>query len=343
MAFVPNKVHLVGSVALNSVQEVLSTAGKLLGRRLDRIPDGEPGGRRHWIAWQLPVLRASPYLAPAAGESARDSRLCLAAGVKPEDVQFGELGYAREARPGYQDFLDAKKAGDIPTDTKFQVALPTPLAVISSYCVGEDLLAIERPYEKAMLKEVAAIAAAIPHDELCIQWDICLEMIMWDGQSTQYTPRQFEDVRLEVVSRIKRLAAEVPADVELGLHLCYGDRDAKHFVEPRDAAKMTELANALSNAITRKIAYIHMPAPINRMDEDYFKPFAELRLHPETQIFLGLVHADGPEATRARIAVANNYVPRFGIATECGIARKRTPELVRSLLELHAHVSEEPY
>jgi methionine synthase II (cobalamin-independent) len=145
------------------------------------------------------------------------------------------------------------------------------------------------------------------------------------------------------MSRIERLAAAVPADVELGLHLCYGDRDAKHFVDPLDAAKMTEFANALSNAIARNIAYIHMPVPIDRMDDEFFKPFAGLRLHPETQVFLGLVHADGPEATRARIALANKYVPRFGIATECGIARKRSPELVRALLEIHAHVSEEPH
>ena len=343
MTFVPNKVHLVGSVALDSAQEVLSTAGKLLGRRLDRIPDGEPGGRRHWIAWQLPVLRASPYLMVAGETPAGGSSLCLANGVKPDDVQFGELGYAREARPGYEDFLAAKKAGDISADTKFQVALPTPLAVISSYCAGEDLLTIERPYEKAMLNEVAAIVAAIPNDELCIQWDICHEMIMWDGQTTQWTPRQFADPRLEVISRVKRLAAAVPERVELGLHLCYGDRDAKHFVDPRDTEKMTEFANVLSTAVARKIAYIHMPVPIDRVDEAYFKPLAGLHLHPETQVFLGLVHSDGPQATRARIAAANKYVPRFGIATECGIARKRTPALVRSLLEIHAQVSDEPH
>lgn len=343
MVFVPNKVHLVGSVALNSVQEVFSTAGKLFGRRLDRIPDGEPGGRRHWIAWQLPVLRASPYLEAVTDTPAGGSKLRVAQDMNINKLEFGELGYAREARPGYQDFLDAKRAGDISPDTRFQVALPTPLAVISTYCVEEDLLAIERPYEKAMLREVATIAAAIPHDDLCIQWDICQEMVMWDGQTTKYTPRQFTDFRPEIMSRIERLAAAVPADVELGLHLCYGDRDAKHFVDPIDAAKMTEFANALSRAITRKIAYIHMPVPIDRLDEEFFKPLAGLRLHPETQIFLGLVHSDGPEATKARIAAANKYVPRFGIATECGIARKRTPELVRSLLEVHAHVSDEPH
>ena len=36
-------VHLVGSIALDSVEEVLSTVGPLLGKRLKRIPDGEVG------------------------------------------------------------------------------------------------------------------------------------------------------------------------------------------------------------------------------------------------------------------------------------------------------------
>ena len=35
-------------------------------------------------------------------------------------------------------------------------------------------------------------------------------------------------------------------------------------------------------------------------------------------------------------------VPRHVIATECGIARQRTPELVRRLLEIHAGASNEP-
>jgi len=55
-------VHLVGSVALDSAQDVFSTAGKLLGPYLERVPDGEPGGRRLWISWQIPLLRANPSL-----------------------------------------------------------------------------------------------------------------------------------------------------------------------------------------------------------------------------------------------------------------------------------------
>ncbi|MFZ1923003.1 MAG: hypothetical protein WAU57_15340, partial [Xanthobacteraceae bacterium] len=57
-------VHLVGSIGLDTVDEVFATVGKLLGPHLRRIPDGEVGGRRLWISWQYPLLRASPLLRP---------------------------------------------------------------------------------------------------------------------------------------------------------------------------------------------------------------------------------------------------------------------------------------
>src|ERR1700754_1497649 len=58
------KVHLVGSIGLDTVEEIFRTVGTLLGPHLARVPDGEVGGRRLWISWQYPLLRASPYLRP---------------------------------------------------------------------------------------------------------------------------------------------------------------------------------------------------------------------------------------------------------------------------------------
>ena len=344
--FVPTKVLLVGSVALDTVQEVFHVAGKLLGRRLARIPDGEPGGRRAWISWQYPLLRSNVFLtvsselSPVAG---RFPQLCIADDVDQEDVRFGELGYAREARASYLDFLNSRGAGDIASTARFQVCLPTPLAVISAFCRGKDMLAIERAYERAMIDEVIALCKAIPVNDLCIQWDVCNELLMWDGQMPAMVPASFTNLEQELPPRVARLVNAVPSGVECGMHLCYGDFDGKHFAEPRDAGKMTEFANAIVDKATRPIGYIHMPVPITRNDDAFFKPLAELRVHPETEIYLGVVHADGPTKTKERIACAAKYVPRFGIATECGIARKRKPELVRSLLEIHAAASQEPH
>ena len=191
--FTPEGVHLVGSIGLGSVEEIFRTVGRRLGRRLKRVPDGEIGGRRLWISWQYPLLRASPFLVPdPGGATHRVSRfplLCLADGVKPQDIEFAELGYAREARVSYQDFCAARERGDLPRQAKFQVCLPTPMAVTYAFCIERDVIAVYDAYERDMIREVAAICAAIPHHDLCIQWDVCHEMLIWDGQPFDMFPK----------------------------------------------------------------------------------------------------------------------------------------------------------
>ncbi len=186
-----------------------------------------------------------------------------------------------------------------------------------------------------MIAEVAALVRHIPHKDLCIQWDVCNEMVIWDGQPSDAVPSNVSHD--EIIARMQRLCAAVPDDVELGLHLCYGDFGAKHFVEPKDAARMVDFANALTKAIKHKLAYIHMPVPVDRSDDAFYRPLRDLKLGDGTALFLGLVHAkDGVAGTKARIAAARRYAPDFGVATECGMARARSEETVRTLLKIHA-------
>ena len=335
----PHRVHLVGAIGLDTVPETYETLGRVLGDRLQRVPDGEPGGRRMWIAWQFPLLRANPYLEavpPAPGQSIIFfPYVKLAKGVDPKDLKFCELGYAREAMASYMEFKQAKAAGALPAHVRFQVSLPTPYAVISAFCVAEDQAKIEPVYEAAMLREVRTICATVPHDELAIQWDVCPEMVAWDGRLPRMS--NLPDPKAAITERLKRISEAVPADVQLGFHLCYGDVDGKHFIEPLDAGKLVELANALAASIDRPITYIHMPVPIERTDEDYFKPLAGLKLKLGTELYLGCVHAgDGVEGTRKRIEAARKYAPEFGVATECGMGRCKTPEVVVDLLQIHA-------
>jgi hypothetical protein len=337
-------VHLVGSIGLDTVDDVFRTVGATLGPHLRRIPDGEVGGRRLWISWQYPLLRASVFLQPDPSGAIRPTNrfplLTLADGVAPQDVRFGELGYAREARASYLDFAAARDNGVLPKGIRFQVCLPTPFAVVSSVVVPAVLPAVEAAYERAMMGEVAALCRHIPHHDLCVQWDVCNEMVVWDGQKSDAVPSNVP--REALVERMQRLCATVPDDVELGLHLCYGDFGARHFVEPRDAAKMVEFANALAKSIKQKLAYIHMPVPIARSDDAFHRPLRDLKLADGTELYLGLVHAkDGVEGARARIAAARRYAPAFGVATECGMARARSEATVRGLLKIHAEVCAE--
>jgi hypothetical protein len=162
---------------------------------------------------------------------------------------------------------------------------------------------------------------------------MCLEMLMFDGRlpGVKWDPEKDPD-------RIHHLTSGVPADVHLGMHLCYGDSDGKHAIEPVDTQKMVELANLITKVATRPLQWIHMPVPIARDDEAFFAPLQNLKLHPQTELFLGLIHhADGPEGARRRIAAAEKFVSRFGVATECGIGRMLTPDQIVSLF--HTHVA----
>ena len=97
---IPDKVHLVGSIALESVEEVFRTVGGVLGRRLRRVPDGEPGGRRLWISWQYPFLRAQAFLRPDTSQPNPRGLppLMLTEGTDRAEIRYGELRNALVAR-----------------------------------------------------------------------------------------------------------------------------------------------------------------------------------------------------------------------------------------------------
>src|SRR4030095_14744860 len=102
------------------------------------------------------------------------------------------LGYAREARASYLDFVAARGRGELPKDIRYRCCLPRPFVVVSSVVVETARAPVEAAYERAMLAEVAALCRHIPHRDLCIQWDLCNEMIVWDGQRTEAAPHADE-------------------------------------------------------------------------------------------------------------------------------------------------------
>ncbi len=333
----PCGVILVGSVPLSDAESVFRMAAKLLGRHVKRLPDGETGSRTHWIAWQLEVFKQTPGLLAetvATGYVKRE-RFRVKPGVDPLSIRFPALGYADAAIDSWRTF-DALQAGDnIDRALKFQVCLPTPLAPIQSYLFPESQAALEPAYEAAMLVELERILAAIPHERLAIQWDTAIEFAVLEG----VMPSFLADPEGGILERLVRLGNCVPADVQLGFHLCYGDAGHRHFKEPEDAGKLLHVANHLAKNLARTLDWLHLPVPRGRDDDAYYRPLADLRLASATELYLGLVHhTDGVEGTRRRIATARRHVPRFGVGTECGMGR-RPPDTIPSLLALHSRVS----
>jgi hypothetical protein len=130
------------------------------------------------------------------------------------------------------------------------------------------------------------------------------------------------------------LGNRVPAGVDLLYHLCYGDSNHRHVVEPTDMGDMVEFANRVSRQIARPIQLIHMPVPRNRADDAYFEPLRRLRLRTETELCLGLVHhTDGVEGAKERLAAAKN-TPRISPlrrnVVSAGVTRARFPSCCAS-------------
>jgi hypothetical protein len=336
-------VHLVGSVPLESGAAVFLAAGEVLPEHLRCVSDGETGVRSNWIEWQASVFRSSPDLVETDATGADEkygsrvrARFLPRPGVDPAQLRFGALGYADHALRSYAEFRAARDAGVVPRHWRFMVAMPTPLAPVNRFIEADHRAAVEPAYEAAMLAELATIAAAVPHEDLAVQWDAPHEIGMLEG----FFPPFFDgDLRVETVARLARLAAAVPDEAELGFHLCYGDAQHRHFVQPKDTGIAVALANAIAEVVARPINWLHLPVPRDRADDEYFAPLTGLRLHPETELYLGLVHlTDGADGTRERIRTASRHLDVFGVATECGFGR-RPPEDVPALLRIHREVA----
>src|SRR5580692_2906530 len=171
-------VYLVGSVPMASAAEVFEKVSAALGPRIKRLPDGETGERGDWITWLEPVFAQSPAL-QKSGEFFRvhasgtgRERYGLKPGFEPEDVRFDNLFYADIAKQSYAEFRRLKNAGKIPAGTKFQVDLVPAHSVIWLFLVDALHAPLDPVYNEAVKREIDKIAAAIPHHELAIQFDV---------------------------------------------------------------------------------------------------------------------------------------------------------------------------
>lgn len=340
------KIYLVGSVPMADAATVFETVSAVLGPSLLTLPDGETGERIDWITWLEPVFRDNPAFELSTetfqlhGLAAKHRRYQLKPGKSIKDVTFDNLFYADVAKRSYATFAALKRAGKIPAHVKFQVDLVPAHSVIWLF-VQEDLQrAIDPIYNDAVLREIDKIAAAIPHEELAIQFDIASAVFarLERDQPSPYGKTK-EEMQATFSSIVIRLAEHVPADIDLLFHFCYGDAGHRHVVEPTDMGDMVDYANRLAGQLKRPVTQIHMPVPRDRSDAAYFAPLRRLKLDPRTRLCLGLVHyTDGLDGTRKRLETAQQFVSDFAIATECGFGR-RDPTSIPELLRLHAEAA----
>lgn len=336
------KILLLGSIPLEDTRAVMRTCGEILGSDLARYPDGETGARSKFVTFQAAVLGAAEQFevgvlgpqdqwGPNGEFPPRIIRLKPGASGTPV---FGPTGYGAAAISGYETFKALKTSGVVPAQARFQVGLPSPMGVLAVFMEPDGQALAEPAYSARLLEDLSAICAAIPNDQLTIQFDLPEEVAVWEDYNTVH----FDDPRTGIIERLIGFIDRVPEAVEVGLHVCYGDISHKHWKEP-DFAVMVDLANTITTAAARRIDYVHMPVPADWTEPARFGPLADLALDPGSEVYLGVVHVnDGAAGAVARIAAAEAVLPAFGVATSCGLGR-RDPAMIPEILRLHADIA----
>lgn len=337
--------HFVGSLNTSTARESFLLASQLVGNSTKRIPDGEFGERFHWILFQgrfldkvKGITRVGDEPVLLAGFDIR--QFAFDGTITPTEVKLPNLGYADAALASYREFKDFKNDAKFSRDTRFQVSLPSPIAVTTNFFVNStrDRLIFESLYEAALINEIKRILRGIPAEDLAFQFDLAIEFAFIEkipfpayGTDDCWYGDPIEDAAW----RIADIAAIIPKDVEVGIHFCYGDVAEKHFTEPKDTANIVSFANAINKEFARPLNWIHLPVPIERNDDDYFSPLTRLNLSSDVEVYLGVIHReDGVEGLSCRTATASKFVKNFGISTECGFGR--TPiEDREDLFKLH--------
>lgn len=335
--------HLVGSLKAASADEAFSVAARTLGGHLSRLTDGETGARSQWIGWQLGRLATVPgielgTLTPrgtaGAEEYAATPTLVVTPGV---EIPAGTLGYAEAAVESYAAFRSLRDDGRVPAGIRFQVSLPTPYAVVVAWATGPSQRALWPAYRAALFAEARAIQAAIPAQDLAIQWDVAVEVGVLHGVFDAVP--ELADVD-RIVGELVACLELVQPPVERGLHLCYGDLRHRHFVSPTDLSVPVRLANAVAERIA--FDFLHLPVDReNGLDPAYFAPLADLRTGAE--LALGVIdYEHDPARTDALVAAAAAAGRDFAVATECGLGRvgeRGESVTLQDLLGEHARVA----
>ncbi len=328
--------YVTGSINVPTVDDAFRLVGSRLQPGVRRVPDGEPGDRANWVFTQADHFLKNPTL-DVVGDRVRSRP-----GVP---VEFGPVDYHSIASESYATFRQAREDGVLASDSRFLVSIPTPFNAVNSFVEFDDRVEVAVAYERALRASVETIQEAIPPSDLAIQWDLPTELATVEGW--------FENPYggLEpIFAATGRVADWVQEEAELTFHLCYGDskfgaspfmgkppseeaaaRGGRHIL-PRDASAIVTLANGLSRHVSRRIDAIQAATVAPWTKRAHWQPLSDLALEPETEVYLGLLHAeDGAEGARNRAALAAEFLPEFGLSTECGLGR-HSPEQLEAVL-----------
>lgn len=355
MSWSPGVTMIVGSVPLEGAEEVFRACGDSLSPYLAAYPDGETGDRKYWTfsLAQLIYSRHPDLVAvnePETGKVVQPGRRAsseewnrswwtfrLRDGV--DTLTFEHLHYAPAAVESYRSFARLREEGVLPAGSRFQVSLPaTGSAVMGFFALADEWPVIYDAYRRAIRAEVARIVEQVPADDLVIQWDIASEVrdiLAGDRPLLPWSPRtSLEEKWQRHLGDMSELSYEIPDEVGLGYHFCFGTWGGWPKSRSEDISIHVRLANEAVRRAGRRVDYVHMPVMPDAGDE-FFPPLENLEIG-DTKPFLGIVLNDGMDTFERRAKAAARHLSDFGIASYCGWGRETPASVPVLLADLHA-------
>ena len=348
----PSSVHFNGSVNLPDAETVMREISSRIPTGVRRMTDGETGERGYWILFQVQKFQQMPEFESMtvghAYETSSDApdmpQLRLIEGASASTIDWPNLGYADAYAKSFEIFDRLQEDGTIPAGVRFQMQYPTPLASMAGTIVPEDLPAVTASYETALFADLDNALARLPRDRCAVQWDVAVEFGLLEGAMGPGSAMPMDQVTPGLVRCVDRVPAEVP----VGLHLCYGDYGHQHFKQPESVQMQVDVVNAVVSAAQRPVNWASFTVPQARNDLRYFAPLRDLTAGPETELYFALVpyhpdaQADGTTAEQAQqidTALAQSSAGQrdWGICTECGMGRVAADD-VPKLLDLHREI-----
>jgi hypothetical protein len=329
---------LVGSIPLETAEEVFRQFGPELGPWLPYLPDGEIGERQFWVdglayrvfnghreietvKWPAPDADGVEVWRPRGSDDEFQFR--VKDGV--ERVRFGDpgwrLGYARDAISSYFVFRQLKRDDVIPSHVRFQVCIPLTFSAFGAFFPDPDDHARVMPgLTTALAAEVANIVRHIPNDDLAIQWDVALENRLVERCLESGDLRRAREEATRLCEPATELCSAIPPEVALGYHLCFGSVNGWPSRQPEDLTGTVLLLNEVAAASARPVDFIHFPT-VGKSDESYFRPLADLRVG-DARAYVGAIHhLQGPGGLEAQLRTVREFLPDFGLAAPCGFGR----------------------
>ncbi|GAA1523083.1 hypothetical protein [Kribbella lupini] len=322
------RLHFVGTMPqFGTAAEAFTWQLTELGAQVRRLSGGETGPRLAWFVPLVKELKRHPKIRAVREGDWTDyddvDRLAVRRGeqLTSGDIPLHLAEWAKEELAVLED-----SGSPATPDRPLQIGVPGYLDMALFIFGPSGAIRHGRAFLDAVAAQIEEISA-VAGDRVVYQLETPAALI-----AVSSAPPPIRAVLADLMSRmVLRQVASAPQRTRFGLHLCFGDMGHEAKLQPKTAAPLVTLANALQRHWPQgsTLEYLHLPLCGGQQppstDPAFYAPLK--KLNGEPPLVAGIAHEAQPLADQfvVRRLVEDAVGRPVDIATACGLGR-RTPE-----------------